>query len=420
MPWKETQVMDQRVEFAMRAVGCVNFGALCREYGISRKTGYKWRERFVAHGLAGMAEESRAPRGHAGRLGEEVVCAMVALKVAHRHWGPRKIRELYARKHKGAALPSESSFKRVLARAGLTVRRKVRPSKKCGRISSGRKANAPSEVWSVDFKGSWNGQGGERVEPLTVRDEYSRFVLDIRLLANSRTESVRAAFERLFELHGLPEAIRSDNGTPFASTQSVLGLSRLSAWWLALGIDLERSRPGCPQDNGAHERLHLDIRRELEAGRMGRDQHAFDLWREEFNRERPHEALAMATPAEIYHPSQRLYNGTPEALDYGAMSTRQIDQYGKLRYHGEQITISSALARWNVGIAPQEDGRVEIWFAHLLLGHIDPQTAAFNPIQRSCHDSGAHGRGADYATLHRPLDHRRENNIAFTQNPCHP
>jgi hypothetical protein len=230
----------------------------------------------------------------------------------------------------------------------------------------------------VDFKGWWRDREGLRVEPLTVRDEHSRMLLEMRVLESARTEAVRACFERLFERHGLPGAIRSDNGSPFASRQAVHGLSRLSAWWLALGIDLERGRPGCPQDNGAHERMHLDIRRELEGGRVGRDQAAFDVWREEYNTERPHEALGMRVPAEVYQRSARKFEGTPEDIDYGGMETRKVQRRsGAIGYRKERIAITTAIAGWSVGLSPQADGRVEVWFSKLLLGHIDPETSSF-------------------------------------------
>jgi putative transposase len=307
--------MDQRIEFALKAMRTGNFRQLCREYGISAKTGYKWRERFLRHGWEGLGEESRRPHRHAEQLSEAVVCEMVRLKQAHPHWGPRKIQVLYQRRHDGA-VPSESSFKRVLARAGLTRPRRLRRAEQAGRLAQGRQAEQPNDIWTVDFKGWWKDTQGLRVEPLTVRDEQSRMLLEMKLLADSSTASVRACFEGVFHRHGLPGVIRSDNGAPFAS-RGLLGLSRLSAWWLALGIDLERGRPGCPQDNGAHERMHRDVRQELQAGRIGRDQAAFDLWRQEYNGERPHEALGMKTPAEVYQRSERAYKGTPEDIDYG-------------------------------------------------------------------------------------------------------
>ena len=369
--------MEQRIEFALKALRTLNFRQLCREYGISTKTGYKWRDRLLAHGWAGLNELSRRPHAHPQELGEAVVCDIVRLKQAHPHWGPRKIQALYARQHDGE-VPSESSFKRVLARAGLTVPRRVRRVSESGRLSSGVKAQQPNDVWTVDFKGWWKDREGLRVEPLTVRDEHSRMLLELRALENSRTESVRACFERLFERHGLPGAIRSDNGSPFASSQGLLGLSRLSVWWLALGIDLERSRPGCPQDNGAHERMHRDVRRELEAGRIGRDQAAFDLWRDQYNTQRPHEALGMRVPAELYRRSARRYTGTPEDLDYGGMQTRKVNRTtGRIWYHHEEIPLSVAVGGWSVGLSPRADGLIEVWFSKLLLGHLEPTTASF-------------------------------------------
>lgn len=373
--------MDERIEFAMKAVSCENFLALCREYGISRKTGYKWRERFVEGGLGGMEEASRRPKGHVGALGEEVVCRIVRLRSAHPHWGARKIRELYRRKH-GGEVPSESSFKRVMERAGLVKKRALRQRRPGDRLEAPVKVEEPNALWTVDFKGWWRGKNGRRVEPLTVRDAYSRFVLEMYAVENAKTETVGRRFEKLFEAHGLPGAIRTDNGTPFACSHALLGLTRLSAWWLALGIDLVRGRPGCPQDNGGHERMHLDIARELE--RFGRceDQAAFDLWREEFNTVRPHEKLGMARPADVYQPSSRSYRGTPESIDYGGMDTRKVHpKLGTIVLSGEIIRICQAIGGWNVGINPTPGGELEVWFAKLLLGHVDPQTASFRPIR---------------------------------------
>ena len=401
MPWKDTLKMNQKIEFAMKSLTTGNFRQLCQEHGISAKTGYKWKERFLNHGLAGLEDESRRPQGHADELPEAVVCEMVLLKQAHPHWGPRKIRDLYERRHPGAA-PSESSFKRVLERAGLTKPRRTRKVAATGRLSSGRKAEGPNEVWTVDFKGWWLGQGGERVEPLTVRDEFSRMLLEMRAVSSGGNQVVRPCFERLFEMHGLPGAIRSDNGAPFASSNAILGLSRLSAWWLALGIDLERSRPGCPQDNGAHERMHLDISRELQGGRIGRDQPAFDLWRHEYNNERPHEALGMKRPAEVYQPSARSYEGTPDQLDYNGMETRKVHPAdGTICFRSEKIRLSGALSGWNVGLSEQPDGMVEVWFARLLLGQIDPRTSSFRPSVPAP-KAVASAHSGDSATLHRP------------------
>ena len=214
--------MEQRIEFAMKSLRTSNFRALCAEYGISAKTGYKWQRRFLELGTSGMAEGSRRPAGHADQLIEAVVCQIIRLKLAHRYWGPRKLRELHLRQHGQAA--SESSFKRVLERAGLTEKRRRRQAAQtAGRLWSERRGQAPNEVWTVDFKGWWYDRQGRRCEPLTVRDEHSRYVLELRRMPDARAVTVRQCFERLFERYGLPGAIRSDNGVPFAQGAGVAG-----------------------------------------------------------------------------------------------------------------------------------------------------------------------------------------------------
>lgn len=365
--------MEQRIEFALRAMRTLNFRALCQEYGISTKSGYKWKERFLRDGVSGMQEESRRPHSNPLQLKEEEVCEIVRLKLAHPAWGPRKIRELYLRQHGQVA--SESTFKRVLERVGLVQKRRRRRWAEAGRLCSGKRAAAPNEVWTVDFKGWWRSWG-KRCEPLTVRDEHSRYVLELRAMEGAGTEKVRQSFERLFERAGLPQAIRSDNGAPFASVHGLLGLSRLSAWWVALGIDLERGRPGHPQDNGAHERLHGDISREIEA--IGQtDQAAMDLWRQSFNYERPHEALGMRCPGELYRPSERKYQGSPEELHYPQMCSRRVSAQGNIKLEGRTFFLSSALAGWSVGLNPIAEEKMEVYFGRLLLGEVDLAAESF-------------------------------------------
>ena len=376
MPWKDLNQMNQKTEFVLKAQNTKNFRALCQEYGISPKTGYKWVSRMLTHGLEGLNETSRRPLTSPDALGEDVVCRIVRLKERHRTWGPRKIRELYERQWGGA--PSESSFKRVLDRAGMTEKRRVRKAQQSGRITSNLKAEAPNDVWTVDLKGWWNDPQG-RCEPLTVRDEFSRFVLEARSLPNVRTEQVRHCFERLFERHGLPAVIRSDNGSPFASAQGLLGLTKLSAWWLALGIDLERGRPGCPQDNGAHERMHRDLAREVQGTAYEGRQPALDVWRNQYNEERPHEALGMRCPAEVYKPSPRKWQGTPDELIYEGIDTRKVTTVGTIRWNGAMLRISTALSGWNVGLDPGADGLVDVYFARLQIGQIEEESSAFIP-----------------------------------------
>lgn len=386
MPWKETCKMNQREAFAISAMQeGANISALCRQYGISRKTGYKWMERFKELGCSGLKDLSRKRRTrHARELPEAVICDIIKLKQAHLKWGPKKIRELYRRQNPGSQQPSLSSFKRVLERCGLTKpRKRKRPASTQGRLNSGHVAAAPNEVWTVDFKGWWKSREGLRVEPLTIRDEFSKLIIDIRLLESSKTRNVREVFEQAFRTHGLPGAIRSDNGSPFASSRALFGLSRLSAWWLKLGIELERGRPGCPQDNGGHERMHLDIFRELQKQGVGCEQEAFDIWREEYNQLRPHEALDMQTPAEVYQSSSRHYSCKQEApLCYPGMHERKVhNTRGIICFERDTYMLSSALGGEMVGLREEEQNKLSVWFAAQQLGEIDRRTRIFIPLQ---------------------------------------
>lgn len=383
MPWKETHVMDLRYEFVLRSLhDGERFRDLCAEYGISAKTGYKWKQRFLERGGAGLADLSRRPASSPGALDEGEVCEIVRLKEAHRNWGPRKIQRLYAKIHGDQGTPSESSFKRVLDRAGLVERRRVRRSEETGRLQNRARAEKPNDVWTVDFKGWWYTPEGERCEPLTVRDAFSRYVLCASLPANARTETVRGEFERLFGIYGLPGTIRSDNGAPFAARKSPLGLSRLSAWWVALGIDLDRIDPGRPDQNGGHERLHRDMAAELEHridGDLETHAAALEVWRRSFNEERPHEALGMRCPAELYEPSVRRYEGTPERLEYGpGYKERKVRNSGAIRLGPAIIPISQALTGWNVGLKPQSEELFAAYFGRLCLGQVDLHTHSFH------------------------------------------
>ncbi len=365
------------MEFALRALETENFRALCREYGISPRVGYKWRDRLLEEGMWRLSEKSRRPKTTPGALSEEEVCRIVALRVRHQHWGARKLQEIYRRAHGEA--PSESSFKRVMERAGLVEKRRRRKASQGGKIGDDRRAGAPNEIWSIDFKGWWHDAQGRR-EPLTVRDEWSRYLLEVRALENARIDTVRTCFERLFERYGLPQAIRSDNGVPFSSSRSLLGLSKLSAWWVALGIDLLRGRPAHPQDNGGHERMHKDIAREVEGTPYADRQAALDVWKKEFNEERPHEALGMKMPSEVYSASARKWEGTPDQLDYEGLMSRRVKGTGHICFESQQIFLSTALHGWNVGLKPLGNGSLEVYFAKLLLGHLDPETASFTPL----------------------------------------
>jgi putative transposase len=382
MPWMETCAVDQRTEFVLRALRDVEpFADLCQEFGISRKTGYKWKERFMREGLTGLPDRSRRPSSSPTGVSEGMVCQIVKLRNAHRSWGPRKLRSVLERSVPKDELPSESSVKRILRRAGLVDQRRRVPNDRTGRLQSLTRAERPNHVWTIDFKGWWYTRSRHRFEPLTIRDDFSRYVLCAHALDDGRTETVRRQMVRVFERHGLPEVIRSDNGSPFAARNSPLGLSRLSAWWLSLGINLDRIAPGRPDQNGGHERMHRDLAREVEccaADDPSTQQAELDVWRRTFNEERPHEALGMRVPHEVYCPSPRKLDPTPRALSYpGEYLVRKVNANGSVRIHSQPIKVSLALRGFDVGLQPTDSNRLGLWFCRLCLGEIDLEVQRF-------------------------------------------
>lgn len=403
MPWKETDIMNLRTEFVMRALHAeLPFRTLCAEYGISTKTGYKWKERFLKDGLKGLADQSRRPHTSPGELAEDDICRLVEFKAAHRTWGPKKIRELFARAYPGADVPSLSTVKRVFDKAGLVKHRRRRRAEQCGRIASGLRAEQPNDLWTVDFKGWWYSTEKERIEPLTVRDAYSRYVLCVQALEDARTQTIRRRFEAIFATYGLPRVIRSDNGSPFASTSAPLGLSRLSAWWVALGIGLDRIEPGRPEQNGGHERMHRDIAIEVEAGPGGdlvAEQAALQTWRHEFNHERPHEALGMQVPADLYAKSPRTYDPSEIELTYPAdYHCRKACQNGTIKFAGVKVRVSQAVAGWQLGLKATGSRHHSVWFGPLCLGELDLRAEVFRPAGHVL-AAGAQAIGSDAIPL---------------------
>jgi len=386
MPWKETDVVNLRNEFVMRAFeDKIPFIALCQEYGISPKTGYKWKERFLSKGMFGLSDQSRKPHSSPTQTTEDQACRLIRLKLAHSRWGPKKIRDLFSRHHCESVTPSVSTVKRVLDKAGLVQHRRRRKAHNCGRIANRVEATSPNDLWTVDFKGWWYSVDKARIEPLTVRDAYSRYILCADVLANGRTETVQSSFERLFKLYGLPQTIRSDNGSPFACTRAPLGLSRLSAWWVALGINLDRIAPGHPEQNGGHERMHRDIAYEVEGridGDVSAHRAALETWRHEFNTERPHEALEMRVPADLYVKSERRFAPENFELSYPQeYLRRKVNTIGNIKIMNSQILISTALRGWDVGLKATAYGRYAVWFGPLCLGEIDMEMESFNVAQ---------------------------------------
>jgi transposase InsO family protein len=408
MPWKEMDPMSMKLEFVLKAVsGREAMSDLCAQYGISRKTGYKWRERFMARGMAGLSERSRRPGSSPRGLDEDSVCRIIELKLAHPHWGARKLMEIWRRSY-AEGLPSESSFKRVLSKAGLVHKRRRRHrSLEAGRLQLRREASAPNQVWTVDFKGWWSARDG-RCEPLTVRDAFSRYVLLAAPLASTRGEAVRQAFEALFERYGLPESIRSDNGSPFASASAPLGLTRLSAWWVALGINLDRIDPGRPDQNGAHERVHRDIALEVQSlagASLHKTTQVLESWRRSYNEERPHEALGMKCPAELYESSARKWQGTPEDLDYpaGYIPRRVNTRHGNVKIRNRSVFITTAVGGWSVGLKPLSPSELSVHFGPLELGRMNLRTESFAPARAGANDPTPNAQGAPNAMNVSPM-----------------
>jgi putative transposase len=382
MPWKEHRPMDLRREFVLAASAPqANIAELCREFGISRTNGYKWLRRYRLEGTAGLQDRSRRPRSIAMTDGDTVV-RLLELRRIHTKWGPKKLRELLVCEGH-PAVPSVKTIGRVLDRVGEPRVRKVRKRRFVVLRSFQQLAvTEPNDVWTVDFKGWWRTRNRKRVEPLTVRDAFSRFVLCLQMLSSTSGEVVKPEFERLFQQYGLPRVVRVDNGAPFACTSAPAGLSRLSAWWTALGIQVSFSRPAHPQDNGAHERMHADVAAELEAtpeDTSEEQQHAADRWRELFNRVRPHEALHMKTPADVYRRSPRLYRGIKSASCPDQHTIRRVDRNGCVRYAGRVVFVSESVRGYDVAVRTTRSGAMRVLFYGLDLGTFELASA---PRQR--------------------------------------
>jgi transposase InsO family protein len=373
--------MDERLRFVARRLEGEQMSHLCREFGISRKTGYKIFDRYKDHGLEGLTDRSRRPVRYANQLPPQIETAIVRLKQDKPHWGARKLRELLIRRLAGdVRVPAKSTIHAVLDRHGL-VKPAIRRRRTNGTpLSPGQ---APNDLWCADYKGEFKLGNKTYCYPLTVTDHASRYLLLCEALESTREALAFTAFERLFRERGLPAAIRSDNGVPFASANSLFNLSRLSVWWLRLGIEIERIKPGHPQQNGRHERMHLTLKREATRppGMNSLQQQAkFDAFQIEFNTERPHEAIGMKVPAELYDPSPRPYRGLPE-LAY-PFHDREIvvTACGRLCLHRKKINLSTVFAGQTVGIKEVEDGVWLVSFMHYDLGYIDLEQRTLQPI----------------------------------------
>jgi len=374
--------MDERLRLVAKLLDGEAMSDVCREFGISRKTGYKIFNRYKEQGLEALSDRCRRPVHYANQLPEQIESLIVTCKREKPHWGARKIREMLVRRlpHE-LRVPANSTVHAVLHRHGL-VKVAGRPRQRAtGTPLSG--GSNPNELWCVDFKGEFKLGNGQYCYPLTVTDHASRFLLLCEALQSTREEPAITAFEQLFRERGLPQAIRSDNGVPFASPNALFNLSKLSVWWLRLGIQIERIRPGHPQQNGRHERMHLTLKKEATrppGGNSLQQQARFDAFVDEFNRERPHEALAMRTPAEVYLASNRPYRGLPE-LSY-PLHDRDVlvTACGRICMHRKKINISTVLAGQRLGIKEVDEGIWLVSFMHYDLGFVDLEQKTLQPL----------------------------------------
>jgi transposase InsO family protein len=369
---EEQRAMSLKLQFVERAAQKgSNLSALCLEFGVSRQTGHKWLRRYRELGPLGLVEQSRRPDSSPGGTGEDVVLAILALRNQHPSWGPDKISRVSQRSF-GPSVPSRSTVARTLRQLGKVKRRRspVRIWTVNGRPRV--EVSGPDDLWTMDFKGWWRAGNGQKCEPFTVRDAYSRFVLAATLLPGARGELVRRVLEQLFREHGTPLAIQCDNGSPFVCTRARGGLTQLSAWLVSLGIRLIRSRPAKPQDNGGHERMHRDLAElELAPARSRRaQQHDCDRWLVDFNNVRPNEALGGKTPAEVYKPSRRvpavqLPNYPPE------YKVRRVNRVGIIKLYGDCVYVSVSLRGQLVGLHHESGMHWRVYFHEVDLGVIE-------------------------------------------------
>jgi transposase InsO family protein len=374
MPWKETCVVTERMRFVVRwSEEEGNFAELCREFAISRRTGYKWLERYEREGVRGLENHASVARSCPHRTALGVEDRLVLARKEHPSWGPRKIRAWLHDQDPVAEWPSLSTIGAIFKRRGL-----LRPRKRRLRVPitplPRAEATAPNEVWSVDFKGHFALGNGTRCHPLTIGDVYSRYCLKCEGLDRPREAPVREEFERTFREFGLPARLRSDNGVPFASTAPG-GLTALVVWWIKLGIVPERIAPGHPEQNGRHERFHRTLKEEATQPPgmdLAAQQRRFDEFRREYNEERPHESLDDRPPGRVYALSRRSYPTAVRSPEYEAIGlVRRVEDHGRISFRGTFIPLTSCLAGEPVGLREIDDDRWEVHYGPVILGVID-------------------------------------------------
>lgn len=385
MPWKHLTPMEEIIRFVTLAQsGRFTVTELCEQFGISRKTGYKHLERYAEGGLKALWPRSHRPHCFPQRTPAELEGLILRERRLHRTWGPKKLQAVLETRYDIEQPPAPSTIAEILRRHGLSVRRRRKPGVYPAAHHGLTEPTQPNEVWTVDFKGWFILGDGQRCDPLTVCDRYSHYVLCCRAKPNQQFKGTLQAFKALMRQTGLPEIIRVDHGSPFASTG--LGrLSSLSLWWIEQGIEVEFTRPASPQDNGSHERMHRDLKAETTqppSATLAAQQRRFERWRHTYNHERPHESLAMQRPAELYQPSSRRLNEQDKPLCYASdFEVKVVADNGLLAHEGKNYFVGDAFSGKSLGLRLDEQGRTEVHFANVHLGHLafDAEGGRFKP-----------------------------------------
>jgi transposase InsO family protein len=383
MPWQEWSPVEQRADFVREyQSGLFTMTELAAHYGISRKTGYKWVTVYEAHGLAGLQDRARRPHHSPHAIDEETVALLLAIRLRHPRWGPKKLLTVAARRHRGVAWPARSTLAAVLKRRGLVTPRRRRGAPSVPTAAARGVITRPNEVWTVDYKGEFLTGDRRYCYPLTLRDGFSRYVLRCDALTAHTLAVTRPRLERAFAAYGLPDRIRSDNGPPFGGPG--LGrLSTLAVWWIRLGILPERIDPGHPEQNGSHEQFHRVLKAETArppASSARAQQRRFTRFCTEYNDERPHESLQQMVPAQHYRPSSRVLPRQLPPLEYpGHAEVRRVDQNGYVSWR-TPLFISVALADQPVAFEEVDDGVWTVSFASLVLGRFDERQHRIHPI----------------------------------------
>ena len=387
MPWTTTSPMSLRLQFVQEVhCGRRSIREACRGFDISEKTGYKWLVRFATEGADGLVDRPHTRHTFAQQLTPAVAAAILALRHTHPTWGPRKLRAYLDRTRPRTAWPAASTIGALLHRHGL-VRPRRRPGGGPARWAPLDQplthAQAPNDVWTTDFKGEFRLGSGAYCFPLTVLDAHSRFLLECRALASTKSVSAHRVFTRLFHTYGLPRVIRSDNGAPFATPLALSRLSTLAVWWIRLGIRPERIAPGAPQQNGAHERMHKTLKAETTrpaATSAARQQARFNAFRREYNTERPHEALGLQVPASGYHASPRPMPTRLPELEYPAhVEIRRVQTTGMITWRCTPVCLTTVLAGQAVALEPTAADEWTVSFGPLVLGTLHETTRSFTP-----------------------------------------